>query len=59
MRRYAHELNFSIPEEEVAEIWRVFSDQTADMQQGMIERYTRTTRGDFEIRKKIETSFQC
>lgn len=45
MYRYGRELGYAVPEEEVAEIWRVFDSQPREMQQGMIERFDRTALG--------------
>ncbi len=51
-RQYAVELGYAVPEEEVAEVWRVFESQTAEMQAGMIERFDRTSRGGFGVREE-------
>lgn len=45
MRRYAHELGYSIPPDEEAEVWRVFESQPDDMKRGMLERFKRTAMG--------------
>lgn len=38
-RRYAAELDFSLPAEEEAAVWEVFDAQDGEMQRGMIARY--------------------
>ncbi len=38
-RRYAEELEYTVPAAEEAEIWRVFDAQDAAMQRGMLQRY--------------------
>ena len=49
MRRYARELDFSVPDDDEAEVWRVFEAQGADLRAGMIERYQQTGGGGFGI----------
>jgi hypothetical protein len=43
MHRYKEELAFSIPSEEVDVIWGVFDAKDSAMQQGMIDRYKRSS----------------
>lgn len=54
MHRYAHELGFSVPPEDEAEIWRHFDCQDADLRAGMIERFQRTSSGDFGVMDEVE-----
>ena len=49
MYRYATELNFEIPSEEVAYIWRVYDEQPPEERERMIERYRRTGEGGYNI----------
>lgn len=49
LRRYGRELEFSVPPEEEAEVWRVFDAQDDETRSGMIERYRRTGLGGFEV----------
>jgi hypothetical protein len=51
-RRYAEDLNFRVPPEEEAEVWRVFDSQTSEMQQGMLDRLDRTTICDHGVRQE-------
>lgn len=51
-RRYAHELGYSVPPEEEAEVWRVFDSQPDDMKHGMLERFERTTMGGHGVREE-------
>ncbi len=52
LRRYASELDYAVPEEEIAEVWRTFDAQAPEMQQGMLERFDRTTQGDNVVREE-------
>ena len=49
MYRYAAELNFEIPSEEVEHIWNVYDDQVQEEQKRMIKRYLRTGKGGYNI----------
>ncbi len=49
MRRYARELDFRVPEEEEAEVWRIFEAQDADLREAMIERCRRAGVGGFGV----------
>lgn len=48
-RRYADELEFTLPQGEEDEIWRVFSEQKPEMQRGMLERYRRSGSGGYGV----------
>lgn len=52
MRRYARELNYVLPEDEVAEVWRTFDGQPPEMQQGMLERFDRAAVSDASVREE-------
>ncbi len=52
MRRYAAELQFIVPPEEEAEVWRVFMGQSADMRAGMLERFKRTALGGWNVEEE-------
>ena len=52
VRRYAEELQFRVPPEEEAEVWRVFEAQPAEMQLGMLERFGRTAIGSYGVREE-------
>lgn len=52
LRRYAHELEYTVPDEEEAEVWRAFDSQPTEMQQGMLERFDQTARGGFGVREE-------
>lgn len=58
MRRYAHELDFLVPGDEEAEIWRVFESRDPGMRAGMIERYRRTGVGGFGIMDEASCRIQ-
>lgn len=49
MRRYARELEFTVPAEEAENLWSIFAAQDAPEQERMIERYLRVGKGDREI----------
>ena len=49
MYRYAAELNFEIPSEEVDHIWSIYDEQIPEEQERMIERYRRTEKGGYNI----------
>ncbi len=49
MHRYAEELNFEIPSEEVVHIWHIYDEQPPEEQERMIERYRRTGKGGYNI----------
>ena len=51
MHRYAEELNFEIPSEEIAEVWRVYDAQPTKERERMIERYRRTGESRYNIAK--------
>ncbi len=51
-RRYAEELQFRVPPEEEAEVWRVFEAQPREMQLGMLERFGRTALGGHGVREE-------
>lgn len=53
MRRYARELGFSVPEEEEAEIWRVFEAQPLELRLGMVDRYRRSASGGFGVTEEV------
>lgn len=53
MRRYAAELGFSVPDDEEAEVWRVFEAQDAAVRIGMLERYRRTGSGASAIIEEV------
>jgi broad specificity phosphatase PhoE len=57
VRRYASELDFSVPGDEVDEVWRVFKSQDAELRAGMIERYRRTGAGGFGILEEVACRF--
>jgi Histidine phosphatase superfamily (branch 1) len=52
MRRYASELNYSIPDEQVNLIWEVFENQTVEMKQGMLDRFDLVAKGGFGVREE-------
>lgn len=52
MRRYAAELGYEVPEDEVAEVWRVFDAQDSEMQRGMLARFDRSARGGYGVREE-------
>jgi hypothetical protein len=52
MRRYARELNFTIPAEEEAEVWRLFQEQTPEMRLDMLECYDRAGMGDSYVKEE-------
>ena len=49
MHRYAEELNFEIPSEEVDHIWRIYDEQPPEEQERMIERYRAAGEGGYNI----------
>lgn len=53
MRRYAHELGFTVPPEEESEVWRIFDAQSDEMKAGMVERYQRTGTDDFGVIEEV------
>ena len=58
MRRYADELNFESPREEEEEVWRVISQQPAEIRSGLIDRYKRTGTGSYGVWAEISCRFQ-
>jgi hypothetical protein len=52
MRRYADELGYTVPDQEVAEVWRVFDSQSPEMQSEMIDRFDRTSEGNWGVREE-------
>jgi hypothetical protein len=52
MRRYAVELGYTVPDEEVAEVWRMFDAQPPDMQRGMLDRLARSATGGQGLREE-------
>lgn len=57
MRRYALELDFSVPHDEESEIWRVFEAQDAELRAGLIDRYRRTGAGGFGVLEEVACRF--
>lgn len=57
MRRYGSELGFEVPEEEEAEVWRVFDAQSDEMKVGMVDRFQRTGTGDFGVADEVRRRF--
>jgi len=57
MRRYASELNFTIPAAEESEIWQVFKNQTRQERTRMIERYKKTVINDCGIAEEAACRF--
>jgi hypothetical protein len=51
-RRYAAELGYSLPAKEEAEVWRVFGAQSAQVQQGMLDRFVRSEVASDDIRRE-------
>ncbi len=49
MRRYAAELGFTASLDDEAEVWSTFLSQPDDMRAGMLERFTRTALGGFDV----------
>ena len=49
MHRYAEELGFEIPSEEIDHVWRTYDAQPPEEQRRMIERYRRTAEGGYNI----------
>ena len=49
MRRYAKELDYLVPPDEEAEIWRVFQAQEPEMRNGMIQRFYRAATGSSNV----------
>lgn len=49
MHRYAEELRFEIPSEDVAHIWRIYDEQPPEERERMIERYRRMGEGGYNI----------
>jgi len=52
-RRYADELNYRVPPEEEAEVWKVFESQPDDMRLGMFERFERTALGGYGVAEEV------
>lgn len=52
MRRYAAELQYSVPPTEEEEIWRVFEAQSDAMKRDMLERYDRLADGGYGVREE-------
>lgn len=52
LRRYAAELDFHVPPEEEAEVWRVFDAQSPAMRLDMLDRFERSGRGGFGVREE-------
>ena len=57
MRRYAHELGFTSPASEEAEVWDIFDAASADIRRGMTERYERTA-GAFNVPEELACRLQ-
>lgn len=57
MRRYAHELGFTVPPEEEAEVWRVFEAQDGDLREGMVERFRRTGSDSFGVMEEVASRY--
>jgi len=57
MRRYARELDYSVPSDEEAEVWRVFESQDPALRAGLVERYQRTGSGGFGILEEVACRF--
>jgi len=55
MREYAHELGFSVPEEEDAFAWSTFTPQDEDTQAGMLARFRLSPHFD----QRIEEEARC
>jgi broad specificity phosphatase PhoE len=51
-RRYARELGFALPAEEIDEIWRVFDSQPKEVRQKMIDNFDLTGVGGFQAREE-------
>lgn len=49
MHRYAEELNFKIPSEEIDHVWHIYDEQSPEERERMIERYRRTGEGGYNI----------
>lgn len=54
MRRYARELDFAVPDDEEAEIWRLFESQEPELRAGLVERYRRAGCGGFGVMEDLE-----
>ena len=52
MRRYANELQYTVPETEEAEVWRVFDAQSARVKRKMLENYERTAGKGYGVREE-------
>lgn len=57
LRRYAIELQYSVPEQEEQEIWRVFEGQAPEMRSGMLDRYAKTAIGGFGVAEEAACRF--
>lgn len=53
MRRYARELDYSVPSDEEAEVWRVFESKDQALRARLVERYQRTGSGGFGVMEEI------
>ena len=49
MHRYAEELSFNIPSEEIDHVWRIYDEQSPEERERMIENYRRTGKGGYNI----------
>ena len=49
MKKYASELAFTIPQAEIDHIWQIYSQQSRDIQLGMIERFRMSAHFDEDI----------
>ena len=54
MRRYADELGFLSPDDDEAEVWRMFESQSDELQSGMLARYAQTGRGGFNVLEEAQ-----
>ena len=54
MRQYADELGFLSPDDDEAEVWRMFESQSDELQSGMLARYAQTGRGGFNVLEEAQ-----
>ncbi|MEP7121177.1 MAG: histidine phosphatase family protein [Byssovorax sp.] len=52
LRRYGAELGFVVPQDEEAEIWRVFAAQSPEMRRGMLHRLARAGSGSGNVHEE-------
>ena len=52
MRRYANELQYTVPETEEAEVWRVFDAQPVCVKRKMLENYEQTASKGYGVREE-------